>query len=102
MKPALFYSLAGWSHDRVVAITSTKRDRLWYGRECHDNIATHGTLRELRGRFDTQEAAEAAMRVIRSIEAKYKPLIDAANAESSRLYSEKSKAIEAKYGTPRG
>lgn len=64
MKKALYYAIRVMSlYPYVVAVTSEKNarygERRWYGRDEKHGNATHGHLNDLRGRFDTPEAAEA-------------------------------------------
>jgi hypothetical protein len=101
MKPALFYSLAAHGRTQIVAVTSIKRERNWYGRAVRDNMATHGTLSGLLGRFETEEAASAARDEIKAIRDRYEPIIDVAQQSLSALYRQRDDEIAARYGKPR-
>lgn len=80
MKPALFYAIKrGYREYRIIAVT-TEKPRNWHGRNVTDNTATHGTNRELIGRFDTQEAAQAKVDEVAKIIAHHAPIIEAACA----------------------
>jgi hypothetical protein len=59
MKAPLYYAIrTGSLYNPVIAVTSEKRHR-WHGRDVRDNMATHGVLSDIKGRFETREAAEA-------------------------------------------
>lgn len=59
MKQALYYAIRHNYGNSVIAVTSEKGTRRWHGRDTRYNETTHGTFDQLRGRFDSQEAAEA-------------------------------------------
>jgi hypothetical protein len=98
MKPALYYAIRSGA---IIAVTSEKEARhQWFGRYVTDNSATHGSSAgygqaQLRGRFETIEAAEAMRDQLIAIAAKYdairKPHHDAVTAS----YRHEREAIEA-------
>lgn len=98
MKPALFYAIKrGYREYRIIAVT-TEKPRNWHGRNVTDNTATHGTTRELIGRFDTQEAAQAKVDQVAKIIAHHAPIIDAASAALNRAHRKEQDAIDAALG----
>jgi hypothetical protein len=82
LKPALFYALHrsvyGIGGYKVVAVTTYKERRgRWFGRYVDDNTATHGAS-DLQGRFDTPEAAKAAIAGLVEIQKRHEGPIKAA------------------------
>lgn len=94
MKPALYYSIQSdyGSDYQVVAITSEK-SRQWYGRTVANNVATHGTMRNLNGRFETAEAAQLKIEAIDRIDKHYKPQIEAIEKRKTDIQAERRRAI---------
>jgi hypothetical protein len=82
LKSALFYALHrsvyGVGGYKVVAVTTYKERRgRWFGRYVDDNTATHGAG-DLQGRFDTPEAAKAAITGLVEIQKRHEGPIEAA------------------------
>lgn len=94
-RPALFYSIVNdLYHPKVVAVT-TEKSRQWHGRDCRDDSGTHGRASELRGRFDTLEAAQTKVEAVKEIQAKHEPIIRAARNAYTLAERAKREEIEA-------
>lgn len=59
MKKVLHYAIRVDHHGPAIVAVTTERGSHWWGRTVSDDLGTHGTIGSLRGRFPTQEAAEA-------------------------------------------
>lgn len=71
MKQALYYAIRkSWGYN-IVAITSEKGSRRWFGRDCRFNEATNGTSDQLLAKFKTEEAANATRAEIKRIDEKF-------------------------------
>lgn len=96
MKAAMFYAIKNprFGTTRIVAVTSIKRERNWYGRELPDNMATHGSLRDLYGKFETPEDAQAKIAELNAIRDKHRPLISKANLALNAAHRAERDEIE--------
>lgn len=83
----LYYALrkADWSDGEIVGVTTEKPNQ-YYGRTEPYKTPTHGSKRDLVGRFDTVDKARAAQTTIREIRLKHAPLIKAAASALNRAH----------------
>jgi hypothetical protein len=99
LKEALFYAIhRNYYAWRVVAVTTHKSSGRWHGRYVADNETTHGTGRDLIGKFDTAEAALERVAAVTAVKDKWEPLIEANREEGSRLYRKQQEEMEAVVG----
>lgn len=67
MRVPLHYSIRNrYGRHEIIAVT-TERGGHWWGRTLPDNIGTHGANYDLRGRFETVEAAQAVFDKIKYV-----------------------------------
>lgn len=97
MKPAIYWTLIGtpWSDYRIMAVTSEKPGRMVYGRDAQ-GCSTHRTMRDVNGRFPTEEAAKAVIEQMRAIDREFaQPLndIEAQRRSIETLRNNAKKAI---------
>ena len=86
LRPALYYTIRTHSlYQPIIAVTSEKGRRRWYGRDCKDNMATNGTFEDIRGRFETLEAAQSCKAEVLAIEAEFDEQIKFHRREMNRL-----------------
>lgn len=95
MKPALYYAIRRNLYSTVVAVTSEKGTRRWHGRDCQYNEATHGTFDQLRGKFASQEEAEACRAGVLEIDKRFDVLIEVHRNATTKLYRECRDEIDA-------
>lgn len=95
MKTALYYSLRkGWNAGlgyRPVAITSERGGR-WFGRDLEHNFSTNGAIRDLTGRFETEEDAKRKIQGLRDIAAIFQPHIDDLDRQRKKVVRDWGKA----------
>jgi hypothetical protein len=100
MKTALYYSVRTMClYPHVVAVTSEKgrswgRHCRWYGRDVRYNEATNGTTDQLKGRFATQEEAQAQVDNIKRIEAEHKAMRQPLEAQLVEIGRAERRAID--------
>jgi hypothetical protein len=71
MKKALYWAVRPTMYGpRIVAVTQERSGR-WWGRTTHDDLGTHGRLSDIRGRFETIEAAQAVQSTIQRVRDHY-------------------------------
>lgn len=86
MKPALAYSIVmRFGHPTVVAITSERAHR-WWGRDCRNDLGTHGTGADLCGRFETREDADKTLEAVAAVKSHFSVQRSRLNAAQDRLH----------------
>jgi len=96
MKKALYYSVRVKTlYPYVVAVTSEKGSRRWYGRDCRTGESTNGLLQHTRGRFDTQADAESKVAAIKEIDDRLKVKRDELSKQQNAFAREERLEIDA-------
>ncbi len=99
MKKPLYYAIrTGSLYNPVIAVTSERgryvgRTDRWFGRDTRDNMATHGRISDLSGRFDTLEAAVAKRSDIAKLSDTYDEARKALTRATSKLYATERAAL---------
>ena len=96
MKKALYYAIrTNCLYSKVIAVTSEKGSGRWFGRDCRYNDSTNGRASDLRGRFETQEQAEACLTGVIAITNDYEAQRKVLSDKQTRLYREERDKVDA-------
>lgn len=104
MKPAMFYAIRVHTlTPYIVAVTSLQPRRFgkthWYGRDTRYTQATNGSMDDLRGRFESQEAAAAVLDQVIAIGVDFDAKRKVLNDQVSRLYRDERAAVDGLFGS---
>lgn len=87
MKAALYYTIrVSYGHYEVMAVTSEKRRQV-YGRLVEDRSATHVSVSDTRGRFDSAEAALARVAAVKAVARRHESAIRSARGALDEAYA---------------
>lgn len=102
MRPALFYAIkpGGTWGPRIIAVT-TERGSHWWGRDTKDDLGTHGRSSDIKGRFETIEAAVEVRDRVQRIHDHFRNERRKMDAMHTRLYhAEEACTREVTQGAP--
>lgn len=96
LKDVLYYALRGGyrSDYTVIAVTSFKPSGRWFGRIDATNETTHGTRRDLHGKFNSAVVAAEYVERVKQIKRLHGPKIQAASDALSQAHRDEDRDLK--------